>query len=630
MSQSSPFVPLLLITLLAVVVPVLVSRKRLVRLPIVVGEILAGIIIGQSGFDLVRPSPTLLFLSGFGFTFLMFLSGLEVSFDTLFAAAEAEDQGPWWRRPLFLAVTSFLGTMVLALLVALGLSALELARNPLLLGLILSTTSLGIVVPVLKERGLMTTTYGQVLLLTAVLSDFVTLLLLSLVAAVLTRKWDLDLLLVLFLLVAFVVAVKLSQWASRLPMLPRIVEELTHATAQIQVRGVFALMIAWVVLAQALGVEVILGAFLAGALVSLSGHGRETRLREQLDAIGYGFFIPLFFIMVGANLDLRTVLGSRRAMLLVPLLIVAAYLIKVMPVLCYRLRFSWRETLAAGILLSSRLSLIIAASAIALELGMITAATHTAIVLVAVVTCTCSPMIFSRMLPAEEEKQRQGVIILGTDQLAELLAGRLHQDGESVTFINPDGQPVEHLSQAGFRAIRGDPLDTQVLERAGASQAQALIVTSNASETVLGACRIAQEHFQIPTIIARADDPLLVRQLQHLHVQVVQPALATALALEAALRFPATFKMLIDKADTMDVVDIPLHNAALAGRSLRQVHLPGDALVIGLRRQGEIVVPHGDTVLQLEDMLMLVGSPKALREAHLWLQAHSGDAGGSL
>jgi Trk K+ transport system NAD-binding subunit len=334
--------------------------------------------------------------------------------------------------------------------------------------------------------------------------------------------------------------------------------------------------------------------------------------------------------MVGAKLDVGAVLGSPKALLLVPLLIVAAYLIKVVPALCFRARFSWRETFAGGFLLSSRLSLIIAASAIALELDMITTATNTAIILVAVVTCTCSPIVFARMLPTTGGELRKGVIILGTDQLAELLAGRLQQDGEAVTFISPDGRYGEHLSQSGLRVMNGNPLDAQVLDRAGACQAQALIVTSNAPETVLGACRLAQERFQIPRIIARADDPHLIRQLQHLQVQVVQPALATALALEAALRFPATFKMLIDKGDKMEVVDVPLRNPALAGRSLQQVRLPGDALVLGLRRQGDSVVPHGETVLQLGDMLMLVGSPNALREARLWLQGHPGEAGVSL
>jgi Kef-type K+ transport system membrane component KefB len=331
----------------------------------------------------------------FGFTFLMFLSGLEVSIETLFAAAAAADQRPYWQRPLPLAGLCFLATILLAFLVGLGLSQLGLARQPLLLGLILSTTSLGIVVPVLKERGLTATEYGQVVLATALLSDFVTLLLLSLLIAVISQGPSLDLLLFLALLAMFAVATKLGQWVSRIPGLTRISAELSHATGQIQVRGALALMVSWVVLAEALGVEVILGAFLAGVIVSLSSRNHESVLHEKLDALGYGFFIPLFFILVGANFDLWALLESYTALMLVPLLLAAAYLIKMLPALLYRARFSWSETLGAGALLSSRLSLIIATSAIALQLGIITSATNAAIVLVAVVTCTLSPLLFA-------------------------------------------------------------------------------------------------------------------------------------------------------------------------------------------------------------------------------------------
>ncbi len=112
----------------------------------------------------------------------------------------------------------------------------------------------------------------------------------------------------------------------------------------------------------------ILGAFLAGAVLSISGRGEQEDLRSKLDAFGYGFFIPIFFINVGANFDLPTLLGSPAALLLAAaVLIVAGYLVKFLPALLFRLALPWRETLAAGALLSSRLSLIIAASSIAFQ-----------------------------------------------------------------------------------------------------------------------------------------------------------------------------------------------------------------------------------------------------------------------
>ncbi len=619
MEQQSPFVPLLLITLLAVIVPVLASRIRQVRVPIIVGEILAGIVIGKSGFDLVPSTPTLTFLAEFGFTFLMFISGLEVSFETLFASATDSEKRPRWQYPLPLSVLCFLLTLALSVVLGFGLTIAGMSRNPILMGLILSTTSLGIVVPILKERGLTASTYGQVLLVSALISDFVTLLLLSLVIAVISHGLSLDLLLFMVLLAAFIVATRISRLLKRVPVLPRIISELSHATSQIRVRGAFALMVVWVVLAESLGVEVILGAFLAGAIMSVSSPGHDSSLREKLDAIGYGFFIPIFFINVGAQFDLGALLVSKKDLVLVPILIFAAYLVKIVPALIFRARFGWRRTLGAGILLSSRLSLIIAASAIALKLGVITSATNSNLILVAIITCTFSPLIFSRIFPTPPVIQREGVIILGTEQLAVLLGQRLRESEDRVTFIGRDLAQLERLRRKGFECVIGDPADEDVLVRAGAEQAHALIAVSNASDLILHVCRLARERFKIPSIVARADDPQLVQDLQVLDVKVVQPAMATAVAIEGALRFPSAFAMLVDKSDDVDLADVPLGNSALEGQPLRRVRLPGNALVLGIQRQGEVVVPHGDTVLKRKDILVLVGSPEALKQARNWL-----------
>jgi Kef-type K+ transport system membrane component KefB/Trk K+ transport system NAD-binding subunit len=619
LNNESTFVPLLLITLLAAIVPVLVGHVGSGRLPIVVGEILAGIAVGQSGLNLITTNPTIDFLAQFGFVFLMFLSGLEVDFRALTREREGDATRSRWQRPVPLATLSFGLTVALAVAIGYGLTAADLTSNPILMGLILSATSLGVVLPVLKERELVVTIYGQTLLLASVISDFATLLLLSFVIAVISRGFGLDLLLFVVLVAAFVVAARIGQWARRVPLLTRIIDELSHATAQIQVRGAFALMVAWVVLAQSLGVEVILGAFLAGAIVSLVSPGYESQLRGKLDAIGYGFFIPIFFIMVGERFDIRALFGSTRGLLLVPILVFAAYLIRVVAVLPFRTLFSWRETFGAMVLLTSQLSLTVAAAAIALQLGIISPAVNSAIILVAIVTCTLSPLLFSLILPRSSSQRRDGVIVLGTDQLAVLLGERVRAAGEQVTFLGHSLGQLAHLKAEGFRAVIGKPSDIEVLEEAGAPTARALVAVSQTAEGVLDVCRLATERFAIPDVIARADDPEQVRELQSFGVRVVQPVMATALGLEGALYFPAAFNMLTDKSGVVELLDVPLTNPLLAGRRLRSVRLPGNALVLGVRRAGEVVIPHGDTALERGDMLMLVGSPDSLREARPWL-----------
>jgi CPA2 family monovalent cation:H+ antiporter-2 len=623
--EQSPLLSLLLITTLAALVPLLASRLRGWRIPIVIGEILAGMIIGTSGFNLVTPSPILDFLAQFGFVFLMFISGLEVDISALTMPALAEEERePFWRAPLFLAVFSFILTLVGAFAIAFGLGKVGLVRSPLIMGLILSTTSLGIVVPVLKERGIAPTRYGQLMLVTALIADVVTLVLLSVAFGILQKGFALQLILILSLLLIFAIVLRTGIAVSKVPGLKKVVQELSTATAQIQVRGAIALMVAWATLAHALGIEVILGAFLAGMIVSIIAGPEEAVLREKLDALGFGFFIPIFFISVGSRFDLNVLIGSQEALILFLLLIVAAYVVKVLPALVYRLAFSWREGVASGFLLSSRLSLIIAASALAFELGIISEAVNAVVVLVAMVTCTLSPILFNRLAPHVAEVERKGVIIVGLNQLTALLADRLMQEGEEVAVL---GCPQERANAPYCRRttpIFGAPGDAAVLETLGANRAAALVVILDDAEANIRVCQMAAERFGIPVIVSRADDHAVLERMKALGVRAVQPALATAMALEGALRFPTAFDILAEHGDNVEIGEARVRNIRVAGHPLRQIRLPGNALVIGIRRKGEVIVPHGDTTFRLGDVVMLIGSPADIREARVLLEARLG------
>jgi Kef-type K+ transport system membrane component KefB/Trk K+ transport system NAD-binding subunit len=617
---------LLLITTLAALVPLLASRLRGWRIPIVIGEILAGMIIGTSGFNLVASGPILDFLAEFGFVFLMFISGLEVDVSALTMPALTEEREPFWRAPLFLAVFSFILTLIGAFAIAFGLGKAGLVHSPLIMGLILSTTSLGIVVPVLKERGIVPTRYGQLMLVTALIADVVTLVLLSVAFGILQKGFTLQLILILSLLLIFAVFLRMGIVVSKVPGLKKMVQELSSATAQIRVRGAIALMVAWATLAHALGIEVILGAFLAGVIVSIIAGPEEAVLREKLDALGFGFFIPIFFISVGSRFDLNVLIGSQEALILFPLLLVAAYVVKVLPALVYRLAFSWREGLASGFLLSSRLSLIIAASALAFELGVISEGVNADIVLVAMVTCTLSPIIFNRLAPHVAEVERTGIIIVGLNQLTALLADRLVQEGEEVTVL---GCPQERANAPYCRRttpVFGEPGDEAVLGALGADQAAALVVVLDDAEVNIKICQMAAERFAIPVIVSRADDHAVLERMKTLGVRAVQPALATAMALEGALRFPTTFDILADHGDDVEIGEARVRNLRLAGRLLRQVRLPGNALVMGIRRKGEVIVPHGDTAFRLGDVVMLIGSPSDIREAQTLFEVRFGRA----
>jgi len=615
MHTEFSFFSLLLITGLAAFVPLLASRLKKLRVPIVVGEIMAGMIVGKSGFNWIEPSPALEFLTLFGFTCLMFLSGLEVDFDIISGNSSNGERRRLLDNPITLGVAVFGLTIGIAFVAAEMLMQFDLVQEPFIIALILSTTSLGIVVPVLKERGSMASRYGQSLLMSALVADFGTLVLIAIDVAIISQGLTLDVLLVFILLAAFAAAVQIGRLVARIPGLPRLIEELSHATAQIRVRGAMALMIAFIVLSEWLGSEIILGAFLAGTVISLLSPREGSELHVKMEAIGFGFFIPIFFIMVGVQFDLPALMESSEALLLVPLLLVIAYTIKFVSSLLYRAVFSWRETLAAGSLLSSRLSLIIAAAAIALELGIIDEAVDAAIILVAIVTSTLSPMLFNRILPPQAAAARQGTILVGLGEMPVLLAKRLMQTGTQVTMVGMNRGRKRGSRVQDLPVIEGDPTDPQVLAGAGAASARALVAASTYDEINLQVCRLAAQEFNIPYLVAHASDPDIAAQMLKLGARVVRPQFATILALEGALHFPAAFDMLSDHEDGVEVREVELSNPRFAGKLLRQIRLPGDALILGLRRDGEVLVPHGNTRLRQGDLLMLVGHQDALAKS---------------
>jgi len=611
---------LLLITTLAALVPLLATRLQRLRVPIVVGEIIVGIIIGKSGFHLVAADSEIIqFLAWFGFIFLMFLSGLELDFGALSPASEGESE--FWKRPLVLAVSSFAITLTLGMLIGLGMQRLGVTDAPVLMGLILSTTSLGVVMPILKEKKLVTSGYGQTILVAALLADFITLFLLSIDVALIVKGITLDVLLIFVLLLAVAIFLRVGRFLLSIPWLGQLLKEMGETTAQIRVRGSFALMVALAALASVLGVEVILGAFLAGAIVSILSDRSNPVLREKLDAIGFGFFIPIFFIMVGVNLDLKSLLASPENLLLLPELLLAAYVIKFGASLVFKAVFGWRETLAAGALLSARLSLIIAASAIALDLNLISEAVNTAIILVAIISVTVSPFLFDLWLPRRQEsRRRQGAIIVSSRELALALAKQLAKT-MPVTVITRRTFHQSDLPDPNIQLTPGDARDPEVLKAAGIETAANFICLGIRPDFNEQVCKMAVQTFGVENVVTwQREGGRRLDGLERMGVRVIYPGLATLMALEGSVLFPESYDMISHQAEDMEMRQARLRNRLYFNKPLRAIRLPGDVLVVGVRRGEARIVPHGETILRRGDVLLLVGSPVFIQEAISILQ----------
>lgn len=606
--MEQKFIPLLMVVFLAFLVPILLARFK--QIPPVVGEILAGILIGPSVFGLVDAhEPTLEFLAEIGFAFLMFLSGLEIDFSILFAASRTGRDKK--KSPILLAGLSFLLTLVLAVGVSFWLTGGGFVKDPWMMTLILSTTSLGIVVPVLKEKNLSSSNLGQSILLSALLADFLTMFLITIYIAVRSTGLSLNILLIGLLFILVLLLYQFGERHLRRPIVRRLIEELSDATSQIKVRGAFALMVAFVVVAELIGAELILGAFLAGVLASLLSEPNDEKIRHKLDAIGFGFFVPLFFVFVGVQFDLQAFMENRDAWILLPILLVAAFAIKLISTLVFRFAYSWREVISSGLLLSARLSLIIAASSIGVRLGAISESTNAAIILIAALTAMLSPLGFNSLMTATDEKKKRAKIIYGGSELALQVGKELRAHGDEVMFIelNPDG--ADRMDGQGFPILNGGGSVSSILESIPEIHVDAFIALNSSDDKNLDACRVARAH-GIDHILSFVTEPIRVPDFRGLGVQTLTPSLHRSSMLALMARNSAIFSLMTSTEDQRDLREFIIFNSSLHGKRLMDLDMPPETLVLAIRRDDELMIPHGTTKLATGDHLTILGSLDSL------------------
>jgi Kef-type K+ transport system membrane component KefB len=342
---------LLIVVAVAFAAPFLLGLAPGLRIPAVVLEIVAGIVIGPSVLGWVEVDGTIEVLATIGLAFLLFLGGLEVDFARL--------------RGQLLGVT--LRGYALSFAIAVAVSFLLGVETPLLVAIALGSTSLGVLIPVLKDSGRINTSLGQLVIAGASVADFAAIILLSLFFAGEGGPGATAVLIGALLGLALMVFA-VVRGAQRSVWIRADLLRLQDTTAQIRVRGAMVLLIGFAAAAEQLGLEVILGTFAAGAILALADPDQKMThpdFRRKLEAIGFGVFIPVFFVTSGVRFDLGA-LGGSAAM--VPLFLAALLVVRGLPALLYGL--DRRETVAAGLLQATSLPFLVAATAIGQELGL--------------------------------------------------------------------------------------------------------------------------------------------------------------------------------------------------------------------------------------------------------------------
>lgn len=606
METNVNFYSLLIITGLAFILPLLVSQIKRIKIPVVIAEIAAGVIVGKSGFDIIQNDLWIEFLSLFGFAYLMFLSGVEIDFSYF---KNMKNERNKTGNPLLLAFVIFGLTLGLSFLFSCFLLNAGLTENRLFLTLIFSTTSLGIVVPVLKERKIINEPIGQTILMSALIADFATMLMIPIVLFLSQSEGSTNLLTSLIVFVAFGVVYFFSKRYFKIDFN----DNPTFDSSELKVRAAFALVLIFVTISEIANVEIILGAFLAGILFSLIFDEFRTEIAPKLDAIGYGFLIPIFFIMVGAKLDLKSVFQVE-TLIAFPIFIVIVYLVKLVPSLILRKYFTWKETFSAGFLISSRLSLIIAISLVAWESRVINETTYSTFILVAIFTCIISPIMFNKIFPQSDQTQ-DAILFAGNNEMIISLASKISNSDQTIIFSDLGKKLENRLNSLDIDSIYWDTFEVKNFEKLKDISVKTLVAAYDTDSKNVSACNKAKQ-IGIQSIISIIDDPKISYDLEKQGVNTVTPMKAMYTLLNGFIKYPESFEILYgpDDDDNIDVKEIKLVSHNIIGSKLKKLHLPGDCLILMISRSGRRIVPDGDTRLERGDVLVIIGSKEYLVE----------------
>jgi Kef-type K+ transport system membrane component KefB len=368
---------LVAVTAVALVAPIIVGLLPRLPVPQVVLLLAGGVLIGPQVLDLGAPGDVQVLADvGLGFVFL--LAGYEIDLRLFGADAGRRAVAAW-----FVSLTLAVG--VVALLTGAGLVR---AFVPVALGL--TTTALGTLLPVLREKGLLRGHLGRYLLAAGGVGELFPVLAIALFLGTQNRFAALASLGGVIVLAALLgLARRGVREGSRLATVVRLGQ---HETAQITLRATIVLLIGLIAITDRFHLDAVLGAFLAGVVLRRwVGPAAAPVLESKLDAIGYGFFVPLFFVYSGMGLDLRSIAGAPLRLALFFALLLA---VRGLPaLLVYRGVLTWRERTQTALVTATALPVLVALTEIGLRNGTMLRENAAALVGAGVLTVLLLPAL---------------------------------------------------------------------------------------------------------------------------------------------------------------------------------------------------------------------------------------------
>ncbi len=379
--DATSFLVIVIVSALAAMLSGLAPRR--VAVPVVVLEILLGILVGPELLDLAQPDQFTQFFSNLGLGMLFFFAGYEIEFQLI--------RG----RPLRLAGLGW----AMSLLIAYGLAALFVLAGDhdglIFLGAAMATTAIGTLIPILKDADEMRTRFGVFLLAAGAAGEFGPILIVTLFFSTKTTAAS-ALILIGFILLAVIAALLAVRSVGRGW---NLIERSLETSGQLGIRATVVIVFALVALATELGLDLLLGGFVAGVIVSLALRGREVDVLEsKLAAVGYGFLIPFFFVFTGIEFDIAALFDSPLLLVGVPLFVLCFLIVRGVPaMLLYRRDLNRRSRVALAVFSATELPLVVAITTIAVDKGEMGSGTAASLVGAAVLSTAVLPMIALRI-----------------------------------------------------------------------------------------------------------------------------------------------------------------------------------------------------------------------------------------
>lgn len=596
---------MLIIMLAALIIPIAMARFKVSSVPTAVAEIVAGILLGKSAFNIVQETSSLTLLSSLGVIILMFLSGMEINFD-LFKKAPGQKKRDA-KSPVSIAVLSFTAVIITAFILGVILYFMGLFTDILLATILFSTIALGVVIATLKEKEILGRPMGQTILLTAVLGEVIPMLALTFYASIYGHNAGRLWLIVLLFLAAIILLRRFRQpyvWFNNV----------SKATTQLDIRLAFFLIFTLVTVAESVGAENILGAFLAGMVMKLLEPSEATQ--EKLTSIGYGFFIPIFFIMTGVRLDLKSLFANKTALALIPILVACFIIAKLPTTLIYRRRFNARNSFAGGFLTVTTITLVLPSLQVAKNLHAITSTQSDAFILAAVIVCVLAPIVFNSTYKLnKEDLVKERVVIVGANTLTVPVAQQLSHNWYVVRMLtdNQDNYKTFNSEVNDLKYI--EEIDEQALDAGKYFDTDVMVLGFRNDNKNYQMAVLAKKH-GVKRVIASVQNPKVstdhIDELNRLGVEIFNSFVVQNSVLRSLIESPSVFEMLMSAHSGL--FEVTIHNQRYVGIELRSLPFIDQITVSRIYRKHKPISPSGDTVLEYGDHILYTGPYEIVNE----------------